>query len=573
MIFLITLNTYKLMYLTFKNLQQLIILLCLMSSIPMLAQVQLGNTMIGEMTGDGYGRSMALSADGKRVAGSAANNDANGSNSGHVRVHEYQASTATWVQIGNDIDGGSAGEQLGFSVDLSGDGKRLVVLAPYYLNNGKVKVFEELNGVWIQLGSSFIGQTTEQLNYAVSISTDGKRIAMGTRHNKVKIFEETNGFWTQVGTTLSGSGIFGFSLDLSSDGKRLVVGAPNNNTASTGAGQTQIFEETNGVWTQVGAGINGLINGDQSGYSVALSSNGKRVIIGAIYHEITMYKGLVRVFDENGGVWTQVGVSLAGDNNYDGFGRCVGISANGKRIIATSYKNTTGGSNAGHAKIYEDNNGTWTPVGTTINGTTQSRDGSSVAISGDGHTIGLGATGFNSFIGRVRVFGIPIAPACIETKNIVNRYCKRRDYLLEPLRVVHTKEVVLEISNQGTLPSGTVCTGAAVAWTHFNIKTEAFPASGPMTTPVSQKTTNNIPVSSWYTLAGSNSSFYYLPNSAIAPMNQSITGNNTYRLRVTLTGVKDGITSAHSTQYVLSVSTNKAHLCTTPLTNPGLTPN
>ena len=498
-----------------------------MSSVPLLAQIQLGNTMIGEMAGDGYGRSMALSADGKRVAGSAANNDANGSNSGHVRVHEYQVSTATWVQIGNDIDGGTAGEQLGFSVDLSGDGKRLVMLSPYYINNGysagKVKVFEELNGVWTQLGSSFIGQTTEQLHYDVAISRDGKRVAIGTKQNKVKVFEETNGFWTQVGTTLSGSGIFGFSLALSSDGKRIVVGSPNNNTASIGAGQTQIFEETNGVWTQVGAGINGLINGDQSGYSVALSDNGKRVIIGAPYHQITMEKGHVRIFEESAGVWTQIGAAIEGDNNYDGFGRCVGMSANGKRIIATSIKNTTGGSNAGHAKIYEDNNGTWTQVGTIINGITQSRDGSSVAISADGHTVGLGATGFNSTTGRVRVFGIPIAPTCIETRNIVNRYCKRRDYLLEPLRVVHTKEVVLEISSQGTLPSGAVCTGGSGAWTHFNIKTEAFPASGPMTTPVSQKTTNNIPVSSWYTLVGSNSSFYYLPNNAIASMNQSIT--------------------------------------------------
>ena len=324
------------MFLKINPLKQLILSCFLISSIQLSGQIQLGNDMIGENPGDGYGRSMALSADGRRVAGSAANNDANGSNSGHVRVHEYQASTATWVQIGNDIDGGTAGEQLGFSVDLSGNGKRLVTLSPYYTGSGRARVFEETNGVWTQLGSDIIGQG-QQYDNAVTISKNGNRVAIGTNRNVAKVFEYTALGWIQVGANLTGSGIFGFSLALSDDGKRLAVGSPNNNAGAIGAGQTQIFEENNGVWTQIGTGINGLINADQSGYAVDLSGDGKRVIVGAPYHQITMEKGHVRIFEENGGVWTQVGAAIEGDNNNDGFGRCVGMSTDGKRIICLLY--------------------------------------------------------------------------------------------------------------------------------------------------------------------------------------------------------------------------------------------
>jgi hypothetical protein len=181
--------------------------------------------------------------------------------------------------------------------------------------------------------------------------------------------------------------------------------------------------------------------------------------------------------------------------------------------------------------------------------------------------VGLGAPGHNSFTGQVRVFGIPIPPACVESKSIVGHYCKRRAHLFEPISVVNTKEITLEVNSQGTLPSGASCTGSPVAWTHFNIKTESFPATGAMTTPAAQKVLNNIPVSSLYSLTGSASSFYHLPLSAVASMLQSTsTRGSSYRLRVTLTGVNGSVVSAHSTQYVLTVSSDISYLCTSAST-------
>ena len=57
-----------------------------------LAQTQLGADIDGEAAGDSSG-SVSLSADGNCLAIGAPGNDANGMNSGHVRVYEWSGST------------------------------------------------------------------------------------------------------------------------------------------------------------------------------------------------------------------------------------------------------------------------------------------------------------------------------------------------------------------------------------------------------------------------------------------------------------------------------------------------
>lgn len=69
---------------------------------------QLGWDINGESSGDEFGYSVSLSNDESRVAIGASRNDQNGSNSGHVRLYEYDGTN--WVQLGDDIDGESSGD-------------------------------------------------------------------------------------------------------------------------------------------------------------------------------------------------------------------------------------------------------------------------------------------------------------------------------------------------------------------------------------------------------------------------------------------------------------------------------
>ena len=105
---------------------------------------QIGQTIIGEATGDFFGHSVSLNTAGNILAVSAQNNDGGGSNSGHVRVYYYDTNTNAWIQIGLDIDGEAYSNYTGYdhSLQLSNDGKKLVIGAyGNQFNVGHVRVF------------------------------------------------------------------------------------------------------------------------------------------------------------------------------------------------------------------------------------------------------------------------------------------------------------------------------------------------------------------------------------------------------------------------------------------------
>ena len=111
---------------------------------------QIGADIDGEATYDWSGRSVSLSSDGNMVAIGAYYNDGNGTWSGHGRVYEWNADTSppSWQRKGTDIDGEAAGDYSGWSVSLSNgaDGTVLAIGATYNGGNGTesghVRVYE-----------------------------------------------------------------------------------------------------------------------------------------------------------------------------------------------------------------------------------------------------------------------------------------------------------------------------------------------------------------------------------------------------------------------------------------------
>jgi hypothetical protein len=77
---------------------------------------------------------VSLSSDGKTVAIGAIYND--DPSSGHVRVYEYDLSSLSWKQPGDDIDGEAAYDSSGTAVSLSADGMTVAIGAPYNDDNG-----------------------------------------------------------------------------------------------------------------------------------------------------------------------------------------------------------------------------------------------------------------------------------------------------------------------------------------------------------------------------------------------------------------------------------------------------
>ena len=147
---------------------------------------QVGNDIDGAAAGDEAGYSVSLSSDGKTIAVGSRSNDSSGSNAGHVRIYQLNGSDQ-WVQVGADINGEAADDHSGWSVSLSSDGRTVAIGA--YSNDGSgsnshVRIYQ-LNGSnqWVQLVARYRRSSCDFSGYSVSLSSDGKTVAIGAVFN------------------------------------------------------------------------------------------------------------------------------------------------------------------------------------------------------------------------------------------------------------------------------------------------------------------------------------------------------------------------------------------------------
>ena len=254
---------------------------------------QLGGDLVAESSGDEYGTAVSLSGDGSIVAIGGPDN----ANGGHVRVFEY--SSGSWTQLGDDIDGESSGDKSGYSVSLSNDGTIVAIGA--YANyggataSGHVRIHKYESGTWTQLGGDIDGDEVEDRSgNSISLSSDGTRVAIGAWTNDdngelsghVRVFEYSSGSWTKLGSNIVGeasSDRFGHSVSISSDGSKFAAGAIYNDGAGNGSGHIRVFEYSTSStsWIKVGSDIDGKVETDEIGFSVAISNDGTKVAGGA----------------------------------------------------------------------------------------------------------------------------------------------------------------------------------------------------------------------------------------------------------------------------------------------------
>jgi hypothetical protein len=256
---------------------------------------QLGADINGEAADDLSGWSVSLSDDGTIVAIGAYLNDGNGASAGHVRVYGY--SSGSWSQLGADIDGEVAYDKSGEAVSLSGDGTIVAIGAKNNAGNGSwsghVRVYGYSSGAWSQLGADIDGEVVgDYSGYSVSLSSDGTTVAIGAPYNDgngsnsghVRVYGYSNSSWSQLGSDINGEAVddySGRSVSLSDDGTIVAIGATNNSGNGTWSGHVRVYGYSNGIWSQLGADIDGEAAGDYSGHSVSLSADGTIVAIGA----------------------------------------------------------------------------------------------------------------------------------------------------------------------------------------------------------------------------------------------------------------------------------------------------
>ena len=392
---------------------------------------QLGNDIDGQVAEDWFGYSASMSGDGRTfVAGGPGNHspthDGNGNtkpNPDYVQVFEY--SNESWIQLGNDIVFEGTGDRFGNSVAMSNDGRAITVGGPLNGGNGDgsgcVRVFEYSmhGGSWIQMGGDISGINADDgFGYSVAMSGDGTTIVAGGPWNHengrdsghVRVFEYSNGSWVQLGDAIDGEGTgdrFGSSVAISGDGITIIAGGPWNHRNGDGSGHARVFEYSGGSWIQLGDAINGEAAGDDFGYSVAMSEDGRTIVAGGPSPQFNgRDSGHARVFEySTSGSWIQLGGVIDGEAAGDRFGVSVAMSGDGRTIVAGARQNGGKANGTGYARVFEYCNGAWNQLGGVIDGeTTNDKFGISVAMSKDGRTIVAGTLENDNGSGQVRVY-------------------------------------------------------------------------------------------------------------------------------------------------------------------------
>ena len=368
----------------------------------------------------------SVSIDGDTAVIGAIFDDDNGTNSGSVYVFTRNTAgnlTSGWTQRAKlTANDGVAYDRFGSSVSNDGD---TVVIGAYADDSsmGSAYVFTrdtagDLTSGWTQRAKLTANDGVANDWFGRSVSIDGDTVVVGARNDADKgsgsgsayVFTRdtagnlTSG-WTQLPNKLTASDgaesdIFGESVSI--DGDTVVIGARYDDDRGTNSGSVYVFN-TAKTWVQVGNDIDGEAADDNSGgfwgsgRQVCMSDNGQRVAIGALYNDGGgTDAGHVRVYEESNNSWSQLGGDIDGDAAYEYFGTCVAMDANGVRLAIGAYNANSG---TGEVRVYQydasktvaNANGPigWDNIGQVITNT-NSYQMSTVALNSDGTKLAVG---------------------------------------------------------------------------------------------------------------------------------------------------------------------------------------
>jgi outer membrane protein assembly factor BamB len=324
--------------------------------------------------------------------------------------------------------GNSSSDYFGQSVDISGN--YCIVGANYEddasgIDSGKAYIFNIITGalLWTlnnpnPYGSSssdyFGGSVAINGNYCI-VSANFEESGSG----KAYIFDVTTGalLWTLNDPNVYGSSAndsFGRSVDIS--GNYCIVGAyMEDGVGTVESGRAYIFDVTTGalLWTLNDPNVYGTSNGDNFGYSVAISGN--YCIVGAVYEDDASgtQSGKAYVFNVTTGVllWTLNNPNPYGGSSNDYFSRSIGISGNYCIISAEGEDESSGLLLSGKAYIFDVTTGQllWTLNNPNVYGTSNGdMFGVSVAINGNYCIVGANAEDDvgGSFSGKAYIFNV-----------------------------------------------------------------------------------------------------------------------------------------------------------------------
>lgn len=350
-----------------------------------------------------------------------------------------------------------AGDHFGGGVALSGDGETLAVGASWEdtaafgiqddpsnnnsdaYSSGAVYVFRRIGASWTQqsyIKASNTGQD-DAFGSLLALSHDGNTLAVGAygessatteingdqanndapKAGAVYVFTRSGIAWSQEAYikpfNAHAYGYFGRPA-LSADGNTLAV-------AAFGEEAVHVYTRSGTIWSNQAhfTGSN-TVDGDQFGRSIAMSADGKTLVVGAISEDSgvpndqsdnsVQNAGAAYVFVRTGDVWAQQAyIKASNPGKNDTFGESVALSADGNILAVGADGESSGtmGINSeadesaqfsGAVYVYSRSLDTWSQEAYIKASNTDAGDsfGDQVVLSADGNVLVVAAMGEGS---------------------------------------------------------------------------------------------------------------------------------------------------------------------------------
>ena len=375
--------------------------------------------LIPSGSGGSAGESVALNATGTLAVLGAPNRNGNDGNpnTGVVSVgaaYVFQGSGTSYAQEGEPTAfDGSMRDYFGFSIAIDADGS--VVLAGAYAHevttpslppgqnmptSGAVYTFG-LSGKLVP-GDE---RVNDMAGWSVAISATGHTAVVGAIGHTVGGNADAGAAYVFIrpGTSYvplaeltadhpAMNDSFGQSLAISANGREILVGAPGNKN-QTGAAFVFVRHGQTFTQTQELTASNGAA-GYHFGFSVALDANGDVALIGARDHGQDD-TGEAYIFDMSAGTFAQKSILMGKDTGSgDQFGASVALSEDGTIALAGAPLHKVGNVNmAGAAYLFTGSGRNYKQKAelTAKDGAFNDGFGTSVALSASGSTAVAGA--------------------------------------------------------------------------------------------------------------------------------------------------------------------------------------
>jgi hypothetical protein len=421
----------------------------LIIALPTTAQTQKGADIDGVDYKNYSGYSVSM-PDANTIAIGAYGNDRNGIDAGQVRIFDWNGTA--WVQKGANIDGEEAYEELGRAVCMP-DANTIAIGAPLKnangINSGQVRIYSWTGTSWVQKGTDIDGEAPDDMSgYSVSMP-DAITIAIGANgyngnganSGRVRIFTWSGTAWVQQGAAIDGEvpGEKSGSAICMPNANTIAIGAPGAYGNSSTAGVVRIYSWDGTSWVQTGADIEGEAVGDWSGGAVSMP-DAKTIAIGAFLNDANgINSGHVRIYHWNGTAWVKKGIDIDGAADFDFFGYSVSMP-DANTIAIGAYGNDGNGTDAGRVRVYNWNGtlNAWVWAGLDISGEAPGdQSGYSVSMP-NANTIAIGApynkdAGKNAGHARIYSWSLGIEDEFVTIVNVYPNPC--------------SKEVIIDLGN------------------------------------------------------------------------------------------------------------------------------